>query len=637
MNTFLDSWLLGGWSYPVLTFLIVCALKGSGLVLLAWALSLVFKNKTAALRSWVWRLCVVALASLLLWPFAPSFLERLRPRLPVRGKGALNIIQEARARDMLTKEDPPPGSAMLHENSSRAAFSLAPRPPVPLATMRTLWMVQIERLAFLVWSGVAVLIIGTRLLRAACGLWWLRRQSRGLPSLNGCRLVAGLGSPVVTGWLRASIWLPAEAVKWAQAKVRAVCLHEMAHHERRDGAWQWLGWLTSSVWWWNPLCWLALRRMAAEAELAADERALQAGVAAPDYAQMLVEIAAGGHARARCAGVPMLGRSSIERRVHAILRGVNARRGFGKIARLVLVVAGGTAVVAAGVESRYALIAPPANPLTQSERDLVARCLESLEKSAAGLLRLHLTMRRTWIVTDGAGKEIVRTPQPEIVEAWVDDPAQQSRAEWRPGVSRWFHGAAPWGIEDRTEISDGQRSWSVRTDDTGVKFQPPHWHFFSPFSQSRSKDLISALREMQRGGFKSFGNNAHSIREVEVDGQKLLRVEQRNLMSRNSHLVEVWDVSEADGFIARHASNPGAPANIVSGSWQPQAWASLPDGTRYPARWEWRDIRRDESTAYQCEITALEKIAAVPEALLQPSPRPQQPYVATDGQTTHAE
>ncbi|MGV3663034.1 MAG: M56 family metallopeptidase [Prosthecobacter sp.] len=636
MNTLLDTWLISGWSYPVLAFLIVCALKTSGLVLLAWALTLFVKNKTAALRSWVWRLCVVALASLLLWPFAPSFLEHLRPRLPVRGNGALNIIQKARALDMLSKDNPPPGPARLHENPSRAAFSLEERPPVALAPLRTLWMARMERAVFLVWWAVAVLIFGMRLLRSACGRWWLQRHSRSLPQVNGCRLVAGPGSPVITGWWKAQIWLPAEAAAWSQAKVRAVSLHEMAHHQRHDGAWQWLGWLTASVWWWNPLSWLALRRMAAEAELAADERALQEGVAAPDYAQVLVEIAAGGRTGAQAAGVPMLGRSSIERRVQAILRGGGARSRFGKMARVVLVLAGAAAVVAAGVESRYAMMPAPADPLSKEERELVERCLDPLEKTAESLGRIHLTLKRAWSVTDKTGREIVRSPQPELVEAWVDETARKSRAEWRPGVSRWTGGAAAWVIENRTDVSDGQRSWSVDDDDTGVKFQQTNWHFFSPFAQNRAQGLLSALREMRRSGFKSFANSGHEIREAEVAGQKVLRVERKDFLVQQGKVMEIWDLSAADGSLVRHGFNLDASGGFAE-EWKALAWAALPDGSQYPAKWEWRHTDSKETTTNQWEVTSLERIAAVPEALLLPPGRPQRPYVATDGSTAHAE
>lgn len=637
MNTLLDSWLMAGWSYPVLTFLIVSALKGGGLVLLAWALAVLFKNKTAALRSWVWRLCVVALASLLLWPFAPALLERLRPRLPAQGNGALIVLQQARSLDILSKDDPPPGPAMLHQNPSRAAFSLAENPPVPLAPMRTLWMAKIERSAFLVWWALAAVIFGTRLLRAVCGLWWLGRQSRGLPRLDGCRLVKGLGSPVITGWWKAQIWLPAEAAEWPLAKVRAVCLHEMAHHQRHDGAWQWLGWVTASVWWWNPLSWLALRRMAAEAELAADELALQEGVAAPDYAQVLVEIAAGGHARTRATGVPMLGRSSIERRVQAILRAVKPRVRLGRVARLALAVAGTAAVVAAGVESRHALIAPPAEPLTAEERGKVDRCLEALEKTLVNLDRIHVRMKRTWTVTDKKKGETVRSPQPGMVEAWVDETAQKSRAEWRPVVSQWIAGAAPWMVRDQTDVSDGRRSWSVDDDRTGLQFHQVQWHFFSPFRQSQGQKLRSVLKEMQRGGFKNFGNSAHRVYEAELEGRQVMRVESRNLLGNMNNVTDIWDISLPEGAVVRYVSHPDATGKIVSNEWKALAWDHLPEGTPYPAKWEWRDMRNNELTVNVDEITTIEKIPAVPEALLQPPGPRQQPYVATDGKTTHAE
>ncbi|HNM69176.1 MAG TPA: M56 family metallopeptidase, partial [Flavobacteriales bacterium] len=65
------------------------------------------------------------------------------------------------------------------------------------------------------------------------------------------RLVNGLRSPVVTGLLTPTIWLPDESSTWSPSKLRSVCLHELAHRRRSDGAWQWFGWLTASAWWWN--------------------------------------------------------------------------------------------------------------------------------------------------------------------------------------------------------------------------------------------------------------------------------------------------------------------------------------------------------------------------------------------------
>jgi hypothetical protein len=52
--------------------------------------------------------------------------------------------------------------------------------------------------------------------------------------------------------------------------------------------------------------------LTAEAELSADESALSQHIAATDYAQVLVEIAAGGDLGTPAAGVAMLGRSGVK-------------------------------------------------------------------------------------------------------------------------------------------------------------------------------------------------------------------------------------------------------------------------------------------------------------------------------------
>ena len=290
---FFESWLLGGMTYPALTFVITAAMKSTAIVLFAWSITSFLRRKPALMRLWLWRACTVSLLSVLLWAVAPRFLENWRvswvldPSLQM-----MQTVQQAQQLDLITK-DQPTGPPVVATVAPLIAYADSTEAMVPLETMRVPWMEHIERAVFHGWWSIALLLVVWRMIRAVCGHFWLRRQSAGVLSGTGHRLVRGLSSPVVTGWRKACIWLPEESAQWPEAKVRAVCLHEMAHHARHDGAWQWLAWLTTSVWWWNPLAWLSLRRLMAEAELSADESALSQDIAATDYAQVLVEIAAG--------------------------------------------------------------------------------------------------------------------------------------------------------------------------------------------------------------------------------------------------------------------------------------------------------------------------------------------------------
>jgi TonB family protein len=115
--------------------------------------------------------------------------------------------------------------------------------------------------------------------------------------------------------------VPAHALRWDAAKVRAVLAHEFEHVRRRDWIVQLAADLVRDANWWNPLFWWASRRLRLESERACDDAVLRSGMAGVDYALHLVDIAraCGPATRWNRPAVAMARRSTLRRRIDAML------------------------------------------------------------------------------------------------------------------------------------------------------------------------------------------------------------------------------------------------------------------------------------------------------------------------------
>jgi hypothetical protein len=87
------------------------------------------------------------------------------------------------------------------------------------------------------------------------------------------------------------ILLPLDAQYWSSERLRIVLVHEAAHVARLDYIAQLVGTIACAIYWFNPIVWLAVTRLRAEAEHAADDRVLAAGVDGVTYASHLLELA----------------------------------------------------------------------------------------------------------------------------------------------------------------------------------------------------------------------------------------------------------------------------------------------------------------------------------------------------------
>jgi beta-lactamase regulating signal transducer with metallopeptidase domain len=96
---------------------------------------------------------------------------------------------------------------------------------------------------------------------------------------------------MTAGIFRSVIVLPRDAEVWNEERQWFVLAHELAHIRRRDGILQPIHQLACALYWFNPLIWVASKRLQLERERACDDEVLQLGANADDYASHLLEIA----------------------------------------------------------------------------------------------------------------------------------------------------------------------------------------------------------------------------------------------------------------------------------------------------------------------------------------------------------
>ena len=140
--------------------------------------------------------------------------------------------------------------------------------------------------------GAAVsLLVSIARTRSALRRWGRERLSTDAPLLElleDCKAAAGItapiglvvtdavDAPVILGWLRPRILLPAGlAASLSREQLRGVLLHELAHFRAGDVPVNWVFTVVCAVHWFNPAAHLAFRGWTRFCEEAADEEAVR--------------------------------------------------------------------------------------------------------------------------------------------------------------------------------------------------------------------------------------------------------------------------------------------------------------------------------------------------------------------------
>ncbi len=133
--------------------------------------------------------------------------------------------------------------------------------------------------------------------------------------------------------------LPSCAESWPAEKVETVLRHELAHVKRCDNLLQIVAVVTCGLYWFNPLIWIAMKRLHFEREVACDNVVLNAGAAASAYAKHLMEISMSlsGTRSRRIIPAVMAHSSDVKKRLLSVLSPGVSRRQAGLSAAVVCI------------------------------------------------------------------------------------------------------------------------------------------------------------------------------------------------------------------------------------------------------------------------------------------------------------
>lgn len=308
-----------------MNLLLDSALKASILLSVAMGATLFLRAYSASLRHWV---LSVSVACALAAP-ALAFV------LPVWELDAGPLLSRAPAQAPITRAP----SAATASRTVTVETTLPSAVPATLAPNRPVG--DVVRWLGSVWlagAALSLLVLAMGMVRLARLAWGSKPMGGGAaPAMaEEISMSWGLRRPVTLlltdhpsllvtwGVFQPKVLLPAASQEWTEDRLRVVISHELAHIQRGDWVVQIAAEVLRAVYWFNPLVWIACRRLRLESEHACDDAVLSGGVAGPEYAQHLLDLARLLNARRRALlpdlPAPAMARpSSLEGRVTAML------------------------------------------------------------------------------------------------------------------------------------------------------------------------------------------------------------------------------------------------------------------------------------------------------------------------------
>lgn len=144
----------------------------------------------------------------------------------------------------------------------------------------------------------------------------MQRVSTAVPLQGNIKQSEQIDMPFVLGFFRPVIYIPH---KITDSDLEYVIAHEKAHIRRKDHWWKPVGFLILSVYWFNPLLWVAYVLLCKDIELACDEKVIRSlgSEQRQDYSLALLNCSI---KRYRIAACPLaFGEVSVKERVKSVM------------------------------------------------------------------------------------------------------------------------------------------------------------------------------------------------------------------------------------------------------------------------------------------------------------------------------
>ena len=129
-------------------------------------------------------------------------------------------------------------------------------------------------------------------------------------------LCDGISSPFILGVMKPRIYLSSSL---KESEMQYIIAHERAHLMRKDHWWKPLGFLLLSIYWFNPLCWVAYSLLCRDIEMACDEKVIRdmSFSEKKEYSRVLVSC---GQQRRMVMACPLaFGEVGVKERVKTVL------------------------------------------------------------------------------------------------------------------------------------------------------------------------------------------------------------------------------------------------------------------------------------------------------------------------------
>jgi beta-lactamase regulating signal transducer with metallopeptidase domain len=315
------------------------AARGGVVLLVALLLTVALRRRSAAVRHLVWVGAIVVQLVLPLFAiWGPTWGVEVPAVVPVEmlqlAEGAGPSGQAGRQMSAGPSSTGPSlhslrrRSGQAGRQTSAALSPQSERPTTPTQIIAALWMLGALGVLVRLAVGTALVAVLARkgsLVRDGRWLALLRSTSDTLRIRRPLTLLRGasLGVPVTWGILRPVVMLPADADEWPDERRRLVLVHELAHVTRFDALTQLAGQLALALFWFDPLVWLATRRMQLEREHACDDYVIRHGATPSAYAEELLSmvrsLSVADAVQPTCAALAMARRSEFEGRMVSIL------------------------------------------------------------------------------------------------------------------------------------------------------------------------------------------------------------------------------------------------------------------------------------------------------------------------------